>query len=77
MKNRELMERACEILVEELGLEEFVRFVRLMGWVKGNWTEERRKVLKELEEKLMKMTTEEVVEYFSRKRKVRPGQIVI
>jgi hypothetical protein len=48
-----------------------------MGWAKGNWTEERREVLKELNEKLLKMSTEEVVEYFSEKRKVRPGQIVI
>ena len=76
-KDRKLIERGCEALVEELGLEGFIKFVRLMGWAKGNWTEERREVLKELNEKLLKMSTEEVVEYFSEKRKVRPGQIVI
>ena len=76
-KDRKLIERGCEALVEELGLEGFIKFVRLMGWAKGNWTEERREVLKELNEKLLKMSTEEVVEYFSKKRKVRPGQIVI
>jgi hypothetical protein len=48
-----------------------------MGWAKGNWTEERREVLKELNEKLLKMSTEEVIEYFSKERKIRPGQIVI
>jgi hypothetical protein len=76
-KDRELIEKACEILIEELGLKGFVRFVRLMGWAKGNWTEERKEVLKELEEKLMKMTAEEVVKYFAEGRKVRPGQVVM
>ena len=76
-KDRKLIERGCEALVEELGLEGFIKFVRIMGWARGNWTEERREVLKEIEEKLLRMTTEEVVEYFSRRRKVRPGQIVI
>ncbi len=76
-KDRKLIERGCEALVEELGLEGFIKFVRIMGWARGNWTEERNEVLKEIEEKLLRMTTEEVVEYFSRRRKVRPGQIVI
>ncbi|SMP09138.1 hypothetical protein SAMN06265339_0698 [Desulfurobacterium pacificum] len=73
VEDRELIEKACEVLVKELGLIGFVRFVKLMGWAKRNWTEERKEVLKELEEKLMKMTTEEVVEYFAEGRKVRPG----
>lgn len=76
-KDRELMEKGCEALIEELGLEGFVRFVRIMGWAKGNWTEERREVLKKIENKLLKMTTKEAVEYFSKGRKIRPGQIVI
>ena len=76
-KDRKLIERGCEALVEELGLEGSIKFVRLMGWAKGNWTEERREVLKELNEKLLKMSTEEVIEYFSKKRKIRPGRIVI
>jgi len=76
-KDRKLIERGCEALVEELGLEGFIKFVRIMGWARGNWTEERNEVLKEIEEKLLRMTTEEVVEYFSKRRKVRPGQIVI
>ena len=57
-KDRKLIEKGCEALVEELGLEGFIRFVRLMGWAKGNWTEERREVLKELNEKLAKMSPE-------------------
>jgi hypothetical protein len=75
--DRELIRKGCEALVEELGLEGFIRFIKLMSWAKGNWTEERKEILKELNEKLLKMTTEEVVEYFSKKRKVRSGQIVI
>ncbi len=76
-EEEKLLERGCEVLVEELGLSGFVKFIRLMGWAEGNWTEERRKVLKEVEEKLLRMTTEEVVEYFSKDRKIRPGQIVL
>ncbi len=76
-KDRRLIERGCEALVEKLGLEGFIKFMRLMGWAEGNWTEERKEVLKELNEKLLKMTTEEVVEYFRKKRKIKPGQIVI
>ena len=42
-EEEKLLERGCEVLVEELGLSGFVKFIRLMGWAEGNWTEERRK----------------------------------
>jgi len=76
-RDRELIERGCKVLVEELGLEGFVKFVRIMGWAKGNWTEERKEVLREMEEELLRMSPEEIVEYFSKRRKITPGQIII
>jgi len=76
-RDRKLIERGCKVLVEELGLEGFVKFVRIMGWAKGNWTEERKEVLREMEEELLRMSPEEIVEYFSKRRKITPGQIII
>ncbi len=52
IEDKELIEKGCEALVEKLGLEGFVKFIKLMGWPKGNWTEERREVLKELKKSL-------------------------
>jgi len=75
--DKKLIEKGCEVLIEELGLSGFVRFVKLMGWAEGNWTEERKEALEELEERLLGMSSEEVVEFFSRGRKTHPGQMVI
>jgi hypothetical protein len=67
----------AEVLIKELGLVGFVRFVRLMGWGKGDWTEERHEILKELNEKLANMTPEEAVKFFREGGGPKPGQIVV
>jgi len=76
-EDKKILEEGYEALIERLGLVGFVRFVRLMGWGKGNWTEERREILKELNEKLANMTPEEIVEFFRKDGGPKPGQIVI
>ena len=67
----------AEVLIKELGLVGFVRFIRLMGWGKGDWTEERHEILKELNEKLANMTPEEAVKFFREDGGPKPGQIVV
>jgi hypothetical protein len=59
-----ILKEGYEALIEKLGLVGFVRFVRLMGWGRGNWTEERHEILEELNKKLVNMTPEEVVKFF-------------
>ena len=64
-------------ILERLGIVGFVRFVKLMGWGKGDWTERRRKIPKELNERLANMTPEEVVKFFREGEGLKPGQIVV
>jgi len=72
-----ILEEGYEALIERLGLVGFVRFVRFMGWGKGDWTEERREILKELNERLANMTPEEAVKFFREGGGPKPGQIVV
>jgi hypothetical protein len=46
LKDEEILEEAYEAIVEKLGLAGFTRFIRLTQGGRGNWTEERREVLK-------------------------------
>jgi len=73
----QVLSKEEERILERLGIVGFVRFVKLMGWGKGDWTEERRKILKELNERLANMTPEEVVKFFREGEGLKPGQIVV
>jgi hypothetical protein len=73
----QVLSKEDERILERLGIVGFVRFVKLMGWGKGDWTEERRKILKELNERLANMTPEEVVKFFREGEGLKPGQIVV
>ena len=73
-EDRELIKKGYRALIRELGLVGFVRFVRLTEGGRGNWTEERKEVLKEYNE----MDIKELGELIKRNvRNQKKGQIVI
>ena len=47
LRDEEIVKEGYRAVIERLGLEGFSRFVRLTQGGRGNWTEEREKVLKE------------------------------
>jgi hypothetical protein len=76
-EDERILEEGYEALIERLGLVGFVRFVRLMGWGEGDWTEKRKEILKDLNDKLANMTPEEAVKFFREGGGPKPGQIVV
>lgn len=48
LKDDEILVRAYEAVIEELGIAGFTRFIQLTQGGKNNWTEERDKILNQL-----------------------------
>jgi DNA-binding FadR family transcriptional regulator len=73
-EDREILKRAYEAIIKELGFTGFWRFVEITYGKKGNWVEERKKILKELNT----MDVEELIEYIKKHaEKPKEEQIVI
>ncbi len=48
LKDDEILVRAYKVVIEELGIAGFTRFIQLTQGGKNNWTEERDKILNQL-----------------------------